>query len=79
MPCRSSTGPTTWTFEGKVQTLQNKTLRWKGHFEQWKAIMNARGVTPRGVKPVEVAVPAKPFIDELRRRGFALTEQVTFR
>jgi len=162
----TSTAP--WTFEGKVQTLQNKTLRWKGHFEQWKtvmdmglmdlepvmingmpvvprdvlhacvgpkitagpgdrdfvivrvkaigekdgksaeatvelfdsydeatgfsamerttgwdgaivAIMNARGQTPRGVKPVEVAVPAKPFVDELRRRGFALTEQVTFR
>lgn len=162
----TSTAP--WTFEGKVQTLQNTTLRWKGHFEQWKtvmdmglmdlepvlvngvpvvprdvlhacvgpkitagpddrdfvivrvkaigendgrpaeslvelidyqdeetgftamerttgwdgaivAIMNARGITPRGVKPVEVAVPAKSFVDELRRRGFALTEQVTVR
>ncbi len=162
----TSTAP--WTFEGKVQTFQNKTLRWKGHFEQWKtvmdmglmdlepvmisgmpvvprdvlhacvgpkitagpgdrdfviiriravgekdgrpaeatvelfdsydeetgfsamerttgwdgaivAIMNARGVTPRGVKPVEIAVPVEPFVAELRRRGFALTEQVTFR
>jgi lysine 6-dehydrogenase len=159
----TSTAP--WTFEGKVQTFQNKTLRWKGHFEQWKflidtglmdlepvmingapvvprdvlhacvgpkikagpddrdfviirikaigekdgrpaealvelfdyydestgfsamerttgwdgaivAIMNARGVTPRGVKPVEVAVPVAPFVAELRRRGFALTERV---
>jgi len=162
----TSTAP--WTFEGKVQTLQNKTLRWKGHFEQWKflidtglmdlepvlvngapvvprdvlhacvgpkitagpddrdfviirikaigekdgrpaeatvelfdsydestgfsamerttgwdgaivAIMNARGVTPRGVKPVEIAVPVEPFVAELRRRGFALTERVEFR
>jgi saccharopine dehydrogenase-like NADP-dependent oxidoreductase len=39
----------------------------------------ARGVTPRGVKPVEIAVPVEPFVTELRRRGFALTEQVTFR
>jgi lysine 6-dehydrogenase len=157
----TSTAP--WTFEGKVQTFQNKTLRWKGHFEQWKtvmdmglldeepvlvngvpvrprdvfhtcvgpkitagpddrdfviirikaigenegrpaeatvelfdyfdestgfsamerttgwdgaivAIMNARGVTPRGVKPVEIAVPVVPFVAELRRRGFSIAE-----
>ena len=149
----TSTAP--WTFEGKVQTFQNKTLRWKGHFEQWKAvidmglmdlepvvidgveivprdvlhacmdpkiraadderdfvivrvkavgekngkpaealvelvdyydeatgftamqrttgwdgaivaIMNAKGQTPRGVKPVEVAVPPQLFVDELK-------------
>ncbi len=161
----TSTAP--WTFEGKLQTYQNKTLRWKGHFEQWKflidtglmdlepvmingvavvprdvlhacvgpkitagpndrdfviirikaigekdgrpaeatvelfdsydeatgfsamerttgwdgaivAIMNAHGVTPRGVKPVEIAVPVEPFVAELRRRGFALTERVDF-
>ena len=53
-----------------------RTTGWDGAIV---AIMNARGQTPRGVKPVEVAVPAKPFVDELRRRGFALTEQVTFR
>jgi lysine 6-dehydrogenase len=161
----TSTAP--WTFEGKVQTLQNKTLRWKGHFEQWKAvidmglmdlepvvingtqvvprdvlhacvepriraadderdfvivkaravgekdgrpaeavvelidyydettgftamqrttgwdgaivaIMNATGQTPRGAKPVEVAVPAGPFVEELRRRGFSVTEELSF-
>ena len=160
----TSTAP--WTFEGKVQTFQNKTLRWKGHFEQWKAvidmglmdlepvvikgvevvprdvlhacvepkiraadderdfvivrvkavgekegkpaealvelidyfdettgftamqrttgwdgaivaIMNAKGDTPRGVKPVEVAVPPQLFVDELKRRGFSLTEKVS--
>jgi lysine 6-dehydrogenase len=57
-------------------TAMERTTGWDGSIF---AIMNARGVTPRGVKPVEVAVPAKPFVDELRRRGFALTEQVTFR
>lgn len=161
----TSTAP--WTFEGKVKTFQNKTLRWKGHFEQWKAvidmglmdlepvlingveivprdvlhacvepkiraddderdivivrvkaigekdgkraesmvelidyydeatgftamqrttgwdgaivaIMNAEGHTPRGVKPVEIAVPPQQFIDELKRRGFSLTETVSF-
>jgi lysine 6-dehydrogenase len=147
-----------WSFEGKLKTFQNKTLRWKGHFAQWKAvmdmglmdldpvrvngmdvvprdvlhacvdpkiratdsdrdfvivriravgmkhgadaelqidlidyydeetgftamerttgwhgaivaIMSARGQTPRGVNPVEAAVPALPFIEELNRRG----------
>jgi lysine 6-dehydrogenase len=160
----TSTAP--WTFEGKVQTFQNKTLRWKGHFEQWKAvidmglmdlepviingievvprdvlhacvepkiraadderdfvivrvkavgekngtpaealvelidsydettgftamqrttgwdgaivaIMNARGQTPRGAKPVEIAVPPQLFVDELKKRGFSLTENVS--
>jgi lysine 6-dehydrogenase len=161
----TSTAP--WTFEGKVQTYQNKTLRWKGHFDQWKAvidmglldlepvnikgvdvvprdvfhacvgpkitatkedrdlvivrvkaigdkdgkaaeavvevidyydertgftamerttgwhgaivaIMNARGQTPRGVKPVETGVPAQLFIDEMKKRGLSLTEEITF-
>ena len=30
-----------WTFEGKLRTLWNKTLRWPGHFVQWKAYMDA--------------------------------------
>lgn len=161
----TSTAP--WTFEGKVQTYQNKTLRWKGHFEQWKAIidmglldmepvnikgvevvprdvfhavvgpkitateedrdfvivrvkavgekdgkpaeatvevidyydeatgftamerttgwhgaivaiMNARGQTPRGVKPVEAGVPAQLFVDEMKKRGLSLTEEISF-
>ncbi len=160
----TSTAP--WTFEGQVQTFQNKTLRWKGHFEQWKAvidmglldlepvtvngveivprdvfhacvepriragkddkdfvilriravgekdgkpaeafievidyyddetgftamerttgwdgaivaIMNARGQTPRGVHPVETGVPAALFVEEMKKRGFPITEKVT--
>jgi len=30
-----------WSFEGKLTTLWNKTLRWPGHFAQWKAYMDA--------------------------------------
>lgn len=155
-----------WTFEGKLKTLWNKTLRWPGHFVQWKAyidaglleeqpieingvkvsprevlhtvldpklragpgepdlvivrvlakgkkenhpaqvlldmidrydpvtgftamerstgwdgsikaIMNAHGITPRGVNPAEVAVPGPLYVTELRKRGLSLTETLT--
>ncbi len=155
-----------WTFEGKLKTLWNKTLRWPGHFAAWKAymqaglletdsievqgvrvsprevlhalldpklraqpgepdlvivrvlatgkkdgcqaqarldlidrydeatgftamerttgwdgslkaIMNAQGVTPRGVNPAELAVPGPQYAAELRKRGFSLTETLT--
>jgi lysine 6-dehydrogenase len=161
----TSTAP--WTFEGKIRTYQNKTLRHIGHFVQWKtlidmgfleeepidvggikvsprevlhtliepkirateddrdfvivrvkavgekdgrdaealidvidyydeetgftamerttgfhgaivAIMNARGVTPRGVNPVETAVPGPLFVDEMRKREIKMTETLTF-
>jgi lysine 6-dehydrogenase len=151
-----------WTFQGKLKTLWNKTLRWPGHFAEWKAymrlglletdpvevqggkvsprevfhaliepkirakpgqpdlvivrilakgrkdsrpaqvqvelidtydeatgftamerttgwdasiktILNAQGVTPRGVVPVELAVPGALYANELRKRGFKLT------
>ena len=154
-----------WTFEGKLKTLWNKTLRWPGHFVEWqayiraglletdpievngvkvsprdvfhaliepkirakpgepdlviirilatgwkdgrkaqvlldlvdyfddetgftamerttgwdgslKAILNAHGSTPRGVNPVEVAVPGPVYVSELRKRGFNLTEKL---
>lgn len=155
-----------WTFEGKLKTLWNKTLRWPGHFAEWqaymkaglletepveaggvkvvprdvlhalldpklraqpgepdlvivrvlakgrkdgcpaqvlldlidrfdeatgftamerttgwdgslKAILNAQGVTPRGVHPAELAVPGPLYAAELRKRGFSLTETLT--
>jgi lysine 6-dehydrogenase len=154
-----------WTFEGKLKTLWNKTLRWPGHFAEWqaymkaglletepvevngvkvaprdvlhavldpkirakpgepdlvivrvlakgrkdgqpaealvelidrydeklgftamerttgwdgalKAILNAQGVTPRGVNPAEVAVEGQRYAEELRKRGFNLSEKV---
>ncbi len=155
-----------WSFEGKLKTLWNKTLRWPGHFAEWqaymnaglleetpiqvgdvhvsprevlhaliepkilakpgepdlvivrviakgrkdgcpaqalvelidrydevtgftamerttgwdgslKAILNARGVTPRGAHPAEAAVPGPLYAAELRQRGFSLTETLT--
>jgi len=155
-----------WSFEGKLKTLWNKTLRWPGHFAEWKAymqaglletapvevqgvkvaprevlhtlmdpklrakpgepdlvivrvlargkkdghtaqvlldlidrydgatgftamerttgwdgsikaIMNAHGVTPRGVNPAEIAVPGPQYAAELRKRGFSLAETLT--
>jgi lysine 6-dehydrogenase len=154
-----------WTFEGKVRTLQNKTLRHPGHFAQLRAFydlglwdrtpvqvgdtkvsprdvfhalfepkvtfpgdkdltivrvkaigkkkgrdavatvemidyydektgftamerstgwsaaivaeMMVREQTPRGAGGVETQVPARPFVEELRRRGISVTEEVT--
>ncbi len=38
------------------------------------AEMMARGQTPRGAGGVETMVPARPFVEELRRRGISVTE-----
>ncbi len=153
-----------WTYEGRLRTLQNKTLRHAGHFDQLRAFydlglwdlepirvggvqviprdvfhaifepkvtfpedkdivivrvravgkkdgrdaeavvelidysdegtgftamerctgwsaaivaeMMARGRTPSGAGGVETQVPARPFVEELRRRGLKVTEQV---
>ena len=155
-----------WSFDGKLKTLWNKTIRWPGHFAEWKAyihagllevepvevqsiqvcprevlhtllepklrakpgerdlvivrvlakgrkdghksqvmidlidyydeatgftamqrttgwdgsiktILNAQGVTPRGVNPAEIAVSGPLYANELRKRGFSLTETFT--
>jgi len=42
------------------------------------AEMMAHGETPRGAGGLEVMVPARPYIEELRRHGLQVTEQVTF-
>jgi lysine 6-dehydrogenase len=159
----TSTAP--WTFEGKIKTYQNKTLRHIGHFVQWKtlldmgfleerpirvgdveisprevlhtlvepkirakegdrdfvivrvkacgekeghkaevllevidyydeqtgfsamerttgwhasivAIMSAKGITPRGVTPVETGVPGALFVEEMRKRGIRMAERL---
>lgn len=156
-----------WTFESKLKTLWNKTLRWPGHYQQWKAymdaglleeepidvkgqmvsprdvlhtvmdpkirasdedkdivivrilgkgskdgkkaeflldlidyydentgftamqrttgwdgaiiaIMNAKGITPRGAHSVETAVPGNLFVEELKKRGFNIQETFNF-
>ncbi|HYB00400.1 MAG TPA: saccharopine dehydrogenase C-terminal domain-containing protein [Ktedonobacteraceae bacterium] len=40
-----------WTYEGKLCTLQNKTLRWPGHYAQWKAFNDAGLIS---LDPVQV-------------------------
>lgn len=40
------------------------------------AEMMARGATPRGAGGLETMVPARPYIEELRRHGLQVTEQV---
>jgi lysine 6-dehydrogenase len=40
-----------WTYLGRLRTLQNKTLRWPGHYAQWKAYNDA-GLL--GLEPVMV-------------------------
>ncbi|WP_279011005.1 saccharopine dehydrogenase family protein [Synergistes jonesii] len=156
-----------WYYEGKLKTLWNKTLRWPGHYRQWKAymdaglleeepievkgqmvsprdvfhavidpriratdedkdfvivrvlgrgikdgkkaeflldlidyydeatgftamqrttgwdasvtaIMNAKGITPRGAHNVEAAVPGELFVEELKKRGFNIQETFKF-
>jgi lysine 6-dehydrogenase len=157
-----------WTFEGKLKTLQNKTVRYPGHFRQLRAFydlglwgtepvpvtghpggvvprdlfhalfeplvtypqdrdvvviricakglkdgraaeavldlidfydeetgftamerttgwdaaivagMMARGQTPRGAVPVELAVPPEAFVQELARRGIEVKAKLTF-
>ncbi len=41
------------------------------------AEMMARGETPRGAGGVESMVPARPFVEQLRRHGLNVTEKVT--
>lgn len=40
------------------------------------AHMMARGDTPKGAVPLEVAVPGDVFVAEARRRGFRITERI---
>jgi len=42
------------------------------------AIMMAQGQTPIGAKPLEIAVPGSSFVNEMRRRGIALTEKLSW-
>src|SRR3989440_4134299 len=40
-----------WTYAGTLRTLQNKTLRWPGHYAQWKAFNDAGLIS---LDPVQV-------------------------
>lgn len=54
-------------------TAMERTTGWDAAIV---AEMMAHGQTPRGAGGVETFVPAVPFVNELRRRGFSITERV---
>jgi len=55
-------------------TAMERTTGWHASIV---AIMMARGETPRGVKPLEIAVPGVSFVREMKRRGINLSEKVS--
>jgi lysine 6-dehydrogenase len=57
-------------------TAMERTTGWDGAIV---AAMMARGQTPRGAVPVELAVPPALFVEEMRRRGFQIQESVAVR
>jgi len=54
-------------------TAMERTTGWDAAIV---AEMMAHGITPRGAGGVESLVPAVPFVNELRRRGFLIKENV---
>jgi lysine 6-dehydrogenase len=56
-------------------TAMERTTGWSASIV---AIMTAQGETPRGAKPLEIAVPGRPFVKELERRGIKLTEKTSW-
>ncbi|HHY95228.1 MAG TPA: hypothetical protein GX513_09495 [Firmicutes bacterium] len=55
-------------------TAMERTTGWHAAI---MAMAAARGVTPRGAKPVELALSGPYFAEEMRRRGFRLREWLT--
>ena len=55
-------------------TAMERTTGWHASIV---SIMMARGETPRGAKPLEIAVPGSAFVSELKRRGISPTERVS--
>jgi lysine 6-dehydrogenase len=56
-------------------TAMERTTGWHASIV---AIMMARGETPRGAKPLEIAVPGAAFVREMKRRGINLSEKVSW-
>jgi lysine 6-dehydrogenase len=56
-------------------TAMERTTGWHASIV---ASMLARGETPAGSVPLEIAVPGERFVEEARRRGFSITAQVRF-
>jgi lysine 6-dehydrogenase len=55
-------------------TAMERTTGWHASIV---SIMMAKGETPRGAKPLELAVPGQAFVRELKRRGMTVTENVS--
>lgn len=64
-----------WYDDDTGFTAMERTTGWDGAIV---AGMMARGQTPRGAKPVELAVPPALFIEELAKRGIRVTTEVAF-
>ncbi len=52
------------TFEGRVQRLDYKTMRYPGHFEQMRFLFDELGLRERRQLAGEILVAAKPPVDE---------------
>ncbi|HNS52521.1 MAG TPA: saccharopine dehydrogenase C-terminal domain-containing protein [Anaerolineae bacterium] len=61
--------------EGTGFTAMERTTGWDGAIV---AGMMARGQTPRGAKPVELAVPPALFVEELAKRGIRVTTEIAY-
>jgi lysine 6-dehydrogenase len=59
--------------EGTGFTAMQRLTGWHASIV---AILSAQGRLDRGAVPVEVAIPGALVVEEIRRRGFALTEDV---
>jgi lysine 6-dehydrogenase len=55
-------------------TAMERTTGWHASIV---AIMMAQGETPRGAKPLEIAVTGHSFVKELKRRGIKLSERIS--
>ena len=64
-----------WYDEATGFTSMERTTGWHAAIV---ASMMARGETPLGATPLEIAVPGDRFVEEARRRGFAISSQTSF-
>ncbi len=63
-----------WYDDETQFTAMERTTGWHASIV---AIMMAKHETPRGAKPLEVAVLGPSFVSQMRRRGIKLTESIT--
>lgn len=64
-----------WYDEATAFTSMERTTGWHAAIV---AAMMARGETPAGATPLEIAVQGDRFVEEARKRGFSITSQISF-